>query len=160
MIIDGKDRNMSSRKYCISCSPFLNHNTSKLEKYMYINLDSQVKECGNCHKIKPISEFHYQKDRKRGYFYCKICANKLTIERLKRNKIEAVMLKGGKCEVCEYNKCIDALEFHHTNQDEKDIYFRNMRSWGKARRLKELEKCILVCSNCHREIHSKNADMV
>lgn len=60
---------------------------------------------------------------------------------------------GEKCQCCGYNKCITALEFHHLNPTEKDFSFcsNTNRSWSDTR--KELQKCILVCANCHREIH-------
>ncbi len=59
---------------------------------------------------------------------------------------------GGKCICCGYNRCIQALELHHLNPEEKEISLSNYSiGWDKV--VKELEKCILVCSNCHREIH-------
>lgn len=68
-------------------------------------------------------------------------------------KIQAVKLLGGKCSVCGYNKCIDALEFHHKDPKQKEFRLGsgNTMSWKEYK--KELEKCILVCSNCHKEIH-------
>lgn len=92
---------------------------------------------------------------------------KLTDEELKiknykhvkthRQKVKerAVEYKGGKCEKCEYNKCVRALEFHHIDPTEKDftIGYYKILSWEKIK--KELDKCILVCSNCHREIHDE-----
>lgn len=71
-----------------------------------------------------------------------------------RLKERAVYVMGGKCSVCGYNKCQTALEFHHLNPEEKDFTFaaNTNRAWSTIR--KELEKCILVCANCHREIHS------
>lgn len=50
---------------------------------------------------------------------------------------------------------VDALEFHHTNPDVKEFKLGsgNTMSWKDYR--KEALKCILVCSNCHKEIHSK-----
>ena len=71
-----------------------------------------------------------------------------------RLKERAVYVLGSKCQICGYNKCITALEFHHINPQEKDINFNDNanRSWEKTR--KELQKCILVCANCHREIHA------
>ena len=68
----------------------------------------------------------------------------------------AVEYKGGKCQICGYNKCIEALELHHTNPAEKDFNLsdRNIPlDWEVIK--KELDKCILVCANCHREIHAK-----
>jgi hypothetical protein len=76
--------------------------------------------------------------------------------RLSRIKKEAVVYKGGECKICGYNKCLSALEFHHINPNEKD---KKLNSRGIDRRksfnnLKsELDKCILVCCRCHREIH-------
>ena len=61
-------------------------------------------------------------------------------------------LKGGKCEICGYNKSNNALEFHHINPLEKE--FNISHSSAKLSSLKEeASKCMLLCANCHREIH-------
>lgn len=60
---------------------------------------------------------------------------------------------GGKCNICGYNKCNEALEFHHINPEEKEIALsQKIMSWEKTK--EELKKCICVCANCHREIHN------
>lgn len=100
-------------------------------------------------------------ETKRECFYgkqksaCKKCQIKKTHERLKALKIKAIEYKGGKCEKCGYDKCTAALEFHHTNPLLKDLDPSKAltRSWENAK--KELDKCILICSNCHREIHQE-----
>lgn len=70
-----------------------------------------------------------------------------------RVKTEAVVYKGGKCSICGYNKCQKALDFHHLNPLEKDFNISGgTRSFESIK--KELDKCVLVCSNCHTEIHS------
>jgi 5-methylcytosine-specific restriction endonuclease McrA len=61
---------------------------------------------------------------------------------------------GGKCAICSYDKCARALSFHHL--DPKKKYFGVAangltRSWEKTR--KEIDKCILICANCHMEVH-------
>lgn len=72
--------------------------------------------------------------------------------RCKKNlKEKLVEYKGGKCEKCGYNKCITALEFHHINPEEKEFNIDGRSSFEKSK--KEVDKCILVCANCHREIH-------
>jgi len=71
-----------------------------------------------------------------------------------RAKIKLVEYKGGECNKCGYNKCIDALEFHHLNPEEKDFGISG-KSWSFERLKKEVDKCLLVCSNCHKEIHFK-----
>ena len=74
--------------------------------------------------------------------------------RRKELKLKAVNYKGGSCEKCGYNKCLDALTFHHINPAEKDFQISEMcRKWETVKN--ELDKCILVCSNCHLEIHSE-----
>lgn len=71
----------------------------------------------------------------------------------KNIKMKMVEYKGGKCEICGYNKCIEALEFHHINPKEKDFSISGgTKSFNTLK--PELDKCILVCANCHREIHS------
>lgn len=67
----------------------------------------------------------------------------------------AIKYKGGRCCLCGYNRCIDALEFHHVDEKKKRFGLSQnglTRSWKKTRI--ELEKCILLCSNCHRELHA------
>ncbi len=71
-----------------------------------------------------------------------------------RLKERSVYVMGEKCQCCGYNKCITALEFHHLDPLKKDFSFgdNTNRSWQNTK--EELKKCILVCANCHREIHS------
>lgn len=102
--------------------------------------------------------------------YCdsKITTEKLTDEqkriknydRVKKFRInlkkKAVDYKGGVCEKCGYNKCVWALEFHHKNPNEKDFQISKYGYLAWSLIEKELDKCILVCANCHRELHYKN----
>lgn len=71
----------------------------------------------------------------------------------KRAKQKLVDYKGGKCEICGYNKCIEALHFHHRNSDEKNFSISG-KSLSFEKLKIEADKCILVCSNCHSEIHA------
>jgi predicted HNH restriction endonuclease len=67
----------------------------------------------------------------------------------------AIALKGGACQICGYARCAEALEFHHQEGSSKDFGISAKgytRSWERVRR--EVEKCILVCANCHRELHA------
>lgn len=75
-------------------------------------------------------------------------------ERRRKTKDMAIEYKGGKCEKCGYNKCNGALEFHHLNPEEKDFSISTSGTTKSFERIKkEIDKCILVCANCHREIH-------
>lgn len=90
--------------------------------------------------------------------------NKLSIDEIKKNKCDSVVswrkrtkiklveYKGGKCEKCGYDKFLQALEFHHLDPKEKDFTISG-KSWSFEKLKTEVDKCILLCSNCHIEIH-------
>jgi len=62
--------------------------------------------------------------------------------------------KDGKCIVCGYDRCQRSLSFHHLNPKEKDsdLSSRGLtRSWKRIK--KEIDKCVLLCANCHMEVH-------
>jgi hypothetical protein len=74
----------------------------------------------------------------------------------KQSKIRMVAAFGGRCAICQYSKCIKALEFHHLDPNEKDFHFNvriTNKTWPKI--CAELRKCVLLCANCHREVHHK-----
>ena len=60
--------------------------------------------------------------------------------------------RGGKCEVCGYDRCIKALEFHHLDPNEKEFTISNERIKIKEA-IEESAKCVMLCANCHREVH-------
>ena len=62
---------------------------------------------------------------------------------------------GGKCQHCGYDKCFRALEFHHTNPNEKDFGVSRNLTKSIASLKEEVDKCILLCSNCHAEEHDR-----
>jgi transcription elongation factor Elf1 len=77
--------------------------------------------------------------------------------RKRRKKVRqmAVELAGAKCLLCGYEKCPEALEFHHLDDERKDFSISNSghsRSWARVK--DEVSKCVLLCANCHREVHS------
>jgi hypothetical protein len=91
---------------------------------------------------------------KRGY-RCRRCASEAVVRRRRRIRDELVAEAGGKCIRCGYSRCAAALEFHHLDPSQKDPDARAGSSISLARRRAEMLKCILVCANCHREIHSE-----
>lgn len=140
MRIDGIKRSLKNRKYCIECSPFGTHNVRQLEKTTI-----RIKRiCDRCNKIS----FHGR--------HCSSCH--VTLWRIKL-KQKAIDYKGGKCILCGYNKCAASLDFHHIIPNEKDFSISSgfTRSWEKIKA--ELEKCSLVCRNCHGEIHAGLIDI-
>jgi len=70
-------------------------------------------------------------------------------------KAKAIEYKGGKCQLCGYNKYQGALELHHIDPKQKEFsigYRGHSRSWERVK--SELDKCILICANCHREVEA------
>lgn len=67
-------------------------------------------------------------------------------------------LRGGQCEKCGYNTCIKALEFHHLDPSKKDFTISNDHFKLKDA-VEESKKCILICANCHRELHDNLWDI-
>lgn len=72
-------------------------------------------------------------------------------------RVKAIEYAGGKCMRCGYDRCMEALDFHHRDEQTKSFGISQnglTRSWDKIR--EEVDKCILVCANCHRELHANN----
>ena len=76
-------------------------------------------------------------------------------KRRRRIREKAIEYKGGRCQICGYGKCSEALEFHHLDSSGKDFGISDRghtRSWKRI--TAELDKCVLLCANCHREVHN------
>lgn len=71
-------------------------------------------------------------------------------------KNRMVKAMGGKCQCCGYDSCNNSLSFHHIDPSKKDMGFSETRANPKQwiNIVEELRKCILVCNNCHGEIHA------
>lgn len=109
-------------------------------------------EIRNC-SIHGETRFFFEEGRR---FRCMKCRQDRVNQRRRKLKQMAVDYKGGKCKRCGYHKCLAALEFHHEDPSQKDFAISmsgQTRSWERIQ--KELDKCILVCSNCHKEIHDE-----
>lgn len=87
---------------------------------------------------------------------CCACTVEYSTVYRKRMKKRAVEYKGGSCELCGYNKTIIALTFHHVDPLLKQYELGGTglcKSWDKL--IVELDKCQLLCFNCHHEIHEQ-----
>ena len=75
----------------------------------------------------------------------------------KRRAIKIALIKeaGGKCQRCGYNKCMRALEFHHVDPSTKDFGISRQLNKDMSELREEVSKCILLCSNCHAEVHDE-----
>src|SRR3989338_5363741 len=80
---------------------------------------------------------------------------KAVIKRRKNIRRMAIEYLGGKCQLCGYVKCLEALDIHHKNPNNKNFGISEdgiTRSWKRVK--SEIQECILICANCHREIHA------
>ena len=112
--------------------------------------------CKVCSVEKKETDFY--KTGKYLRYICRKCENKKTVIYKKRRRLslkeKAVKYLGGKCAKCGYKKCLSALEFDHIYGKEKEIskLLDSTMVWNKLKL--ELDKCKLMCSNCHRERHA------
>ena len=77
-------------------------------------------------------------------------------KRVRGRKYKKLLVKhlGGKCERCGYDRCPAGFDFHHIDPEEKEFAISSeMGSMKFERLLKEAKKCMLLCANCHRELH-------
>lgn len=98
----------------------------------------------------------FTRDKHDNHKRCLKCRSIAVQKRRDKIKLMAIEYKGGCCSRCKYNDCIAALEFHHLDPAQKEfgLSVRGItRSWEKVKA--ELDKCVLVCANCHREIHAE-----
>jgi hypothetical protein len=116
----------------------------------------ETRFCPRCKKDVDTNQFYQRRGRENSSTYCKTCTSEQTLERTRNLKSQMVEYKGGCCVRCGYKKYQGALEFHHTDPNEKDFNPSRLKNYSFNEILKnELNKCILVCSNCHREIHDE-----
>lgn len=152
-----KVADVRKKKFCShSCSLRFKNNIP-----LTIKDSGGKRQCTCCLKFKKMSEFFVtkRKDNLLTYHcYCKECQRKKVVKQIREIKQKCVDYKGGKCIKCGYNKCVDSFDFHHKNPKDKDFNISKLtRGKNFSDKLKsELDKCELLCSNCHRETHFTN----
>lgn len=154
--VNGKRKNLQRRRYCLQCSPFGSHNTKELRRgedgkpitvAVARGIEGTEITCYRCSRV-----YVYDKRKGHGLTICNSCsANRRRIE----TKQRCLEYKGGKCQRCGYNKCLDALGFHHLDPKEKEFTLAGQMSLTWERLKRELDKCDLLCSNCHFEVHEE-----
>ncbi len=79
----------------------------------------------------------------------------------KKCKQRIIDAMGGSCVICGYNKCHSALVLHHLDPSKKDFELGSIRAnpknWNAI--VNELQKCVLVCQNCHCELHENKTSI-
>jgi len=163
--IDGKPRNLQRRKHCLVCSPFGARNTRKLGaagdgrgSYSYTDWEGDTKSCSKCGTTKPVSEFYlYGKGPKKGkpHSWCKQCLRDGVKDAQRKLKAEAIAYKGGVCADCGEMPHPAAMAFHHRDPGAKDFSIARARTRTLAAVRGELDKCDLLCHNCHAIRHAE-----
>jgi Zn ribbon nucleic-acid-binding protein len=85
---------------------------------------------------------------------CAECHKKYTLLKGQENRIYILNKLGGRCINCGFDKWKSSLDVHHPDPSQKDIAFSTIRYWSRDKIDKEIEKCVLLCRNCHAAFHS------
>lgn len=144
--IDGKVRVLNSRKFCLECSPFGKHNTKQL------NVVKTHKVCPQCKNNLKLDNFYKRPDGT-PQTYCKKCSNKNSSKRQRELKLKALEYLGNKCQHCGFDKHPAALQFHHVDKSEKEFTLSKRKCASIETIKAELDKCIILCANCHAIEH-------
>lgn len=143
IIIDGKERNLQTRKFCFVCSPFGSHNTRNLIAVARQCVTGQqiLKTCHDCGRE------HAQKGLR--CFACYFQIRQKTIV----SKVQGIV--GTRCWFCDYDRTWRNLAFHHVDTSTKKFGLTTRELVGKKWKsvIEEIKKCVLCCHNCHGEIH-------
>ena len=130
-------------------------------------LSYRCKECG---KEFPVEEFATKNDpNKKAYAYCRECNRRVQKKRMRLRRVHdqvavrelLIELSGGKCARCGYSEFNSALEFHHIvpgDKEKKPSDVIDRFSYGGTQDMwdglvREISKCVLLCSNCHQALH-------
>ena len=145
--IEGVTHVLGNRKMCLECSPWKNHNTRSFEN---LSLGEQeLYRCSKCKKDLPKQYFYWGQNR---CSYCKDCDLARKIKDARELKIKALDYNGTSCVLCGETGCPDILDFHHLNPETKVFGISHYRLFNEEFR-KELDKCVVLCGNCHAEVH-------
>ena len=127
----------------------------KLTPELIEEIQAKYNEIGNLKKVVKLYHISFERLSKViKHGKKKKISNTEAVESWRKRKKKALVeYKGGKCQCCGYSKCIEALEFHHLDPNIKSFTISGKsKSFNSLK--SEVDKCILVCSNCHKEIHA------
>lgn len=119
----------------------------------------RVKTCPKCKQTKNVILGFYISKKNRIHGWCKDCNNRITCQKIIDRKKQCIEYKGGKCYVCGYNRYAGSMDFHHVDPSKKEFNISNLKTYALVNIKKELDKCILLCRNCHGEVHAGLIDL-
>lgn len=143
------------RQYCLDCNPWGAPYKRQWSKYSIIN-GIEHRRCPSCRLFKPMTnEFYTLNDNGQPKHVCKKCNTLRSKRKSKKYKRLAIEYKGGKCEDCSGTFLPDIYDFHHLDPTQKDFNISLRRNAKFDEKIKtELDKCALLCANCHRTRHA------
>ena len=100
-----------------------------------------------------VKERRKKRYQERGEKY-KLLLNVQNKLRCFEKKKELIKYKGGKCERCGFRGHENCFDFHHIDPTEKDFTIKSSKGHNLEKLKKEVDKCQLLCANCHREVHA------
>jgi hypothetical protein len=119
-------------------------------------------KCVTCNKVKSLSCFNKEDGRKSGtHRKCKECISHKRRKKWETVKYQYIQQLGGKCRNCGYNQHLSPMQFHHVCKESKELTLSAI-IMHKARLqdvLVEIDKCCLLCSNCHDAYHAQELDL-
>jgi hypothetical protein len=148
MIVDGVKLNLTRRVFCLKCSPF----GERAKNHAFAIVDGK-RQCTKCQDWKNENEFASRNGGKNLRGWCKSCDSRRTQNHKLMMKIKSVNYLGGKCKLCGYNKSTKALQFHHRDPNQKSFELSKAMYSRWEIIQPELDKCDLLCANCHAELH-------
>ena len=140
-VVDGKQISSYNRTCCLDCVPF-----GEKARQIFRQPLNQKRICSICNK-----EYVYERSKGHRSNRCNSCT---TATRHIAKKLAAIEYKGGCCAVCGYNRYYGALKFHHAEPNEKEFNIGGNYTLCWETLKAELDKCVLLCGNCHDEHHA------
>lgn len=125
-------------------------------------LNSGLARCTECGEIKSLSDYYREKDQRRRTGTrrtCKRCDRQRARKQWEDTKRAYIDSLGGKCQYCGYDKCLSPMQFHHVEDDKEFMISRKRSLRNKTIIMAELNKCCLLCSNCHDSFHGGELDI-
>ena len=121
-----------------------------------------IKTCTVCKESKALDEFPKHPQHKDGYnSVCKKCMQKSNKKCRLNKKIHFIKKMGGECTNCKIKLTENnwpIFDFYHIDPSQKEVSWSTLRNWSNDKIEKELNKCTLLCANCHRLLHAKTKD--
>jgi len=114
-----------------------------------------MKICTKCGEQKQLNQFYKRSSRGTYHAECKSCYIERNTSNIRKKKIMAIEYLGNKCFDCNHQYHPAVYDFHHLDESTKEAEWKDIQNKSFEKIKLELDKCVLLCSNCHRLRHTK-----